>query len=423
MRLSLLPLNELYEKKITATVEAVIHTKEDFSTISETYCEKVCKLPCKAYKEVQLLSEELDILIVQDHNALKGKYDRTDTQSEDVMRGIIQHICQEAGFEGLRYSITNLLKCPVSEANIKKGKAPTATVLLKCKPYLVSEIERCKPKVIISLSTATTKSLGLKKHSNTGNRGEIVDNRIVITLHPKVLTMIRQTASGALWGQEMYKVIVRDFKKAADLVRGKLIVPNIQESIAKLVKERMTFAESEQDVRDIMTMLNVLPENSVVSFDTETTSLDGMSPEAKLLTIQFGWRDPIDGLVKAAVIPLWHRENSAYNPDNIWDEIAAFLVNSRPKVAHNGKFDILYIYWTKGVRVQNCTFDTMLMLHSLDSGAQGTFGLKAAVWDFIPEMGFGGYEALLPPLTKPPKAKKSGEEVETDDDEDVENGN
>jgi hypothetical protein len=36
----------------------------------------------------------------------------------------------------------------------------------------------------------------------------------------------------------------------------------------------------------------------------------------------------------------------------------------------------------------------------LDSGAQGTFSLKTAIWDFAPELSIGGYENLLPKLTK-----------------------
>jgi len=396
----LLPLSELYERKITATVEAAIHQKEDFSKIAPAFCENVCQIANKTPHKVILLNEDVDILIVQDYAALPGQYDRYPGQQERIMRDIIHAIGQEAGFAGLQVKVVDLLKCGVTQGDFKKGAAPTSTVVQKCRPYLWGEIERCKPKVIISLSTSVTKALGHKTYSNTGNRGEIIDNQVVITLHPKVLTMIRQNASGALWGQELYEVIRRDFQKAADLARGILRVPNREESIAKLRAERMVFATSLEDVQQIVDTINALPENAVVSWDTETTGLDPHHVDAKLILVQFGWRDPVDRVVKAGIIPMWHRDNDLFDPDLAWAMIHPILTGPRTLAGHNGKFDILYTYFTTGVRVRNYVFDTMLMMHTLDSGTQGCYSLKTAVWDFIPQMGFGGYEESLPRLTK-----------------------
>lgn len=418
MKISLIPLEELLQRKMTPSVESAIQAKIDFSNINEMYCEKVCRLKCKAHKDVRLLDDEVDILIVQDHKAPRGKYDRTDDASERVSYDIIQQLCLDAGFGGLRYRITNLLKCKPSKEDFPLGKAPTMTVLSKCKPYLLGEIERCKPKVIISLSTAVTKALGYKKHSNNGNRGEIIDNRVVLTLHPRVLTMIRQNASGAMWGVDFMKVIIRDFRKAAQLARNQLTVPPLEEAVKYYVDKRITFARSLDDVKKIMDMLTALPTNMLISWDTETTSLDGMAPNAKLLTTQFGWRDPISHEIRAAVIPLWHRKNSFYNPDEAWALVAPFLTGQHKKIGHNIKFDVLFTYYTTGVRAQNIAFDTMLVLHGIDSGTQGTFSLKKSVWDFMPETGLGGYEDQLPKLTKV-KGQMAEDEDENEDEDEV----
>lgn len=400
MKVSLLPLHELYGRpKITPSVEAAIQAKEDFSKISPDYCQHVCRLKCKSPQQVQLLNTEVDVLIVQDHMAPRGKFDRTEDGQEQTQRAIIDFICRQAGFNGLRYRLVSMLKCKPSEDDFPRGKAPTATVLQKCKPYLLAEIERCKPKVIISLSTAVTKALGLKKHSNTGNRGEIVDN-VVITLHPRVLSMIRQNASGKMWGVDYFRVIVRDFAKAARIARGQLVIPNLTEAIEFYVRNRIRFARNIEDVRDILGRINALPEKAVISFDLETTGLDPLAVDAKILTIQFGWRDPETKNIVAAVIPLWHRENNLFNPDEAWKLVEPLLLSSRSKVGHNSKFDILYTYWTTGCRVRNVDFDTLLILHDLDSGAQGCYGLKVAVWDWLAELGIAGYEGLLPKLTK-----------------------
>jgi uracil-DNA glycosylase family 4 len=415
--ISKLPLNELYLKKITPSVEAAIHKLEDFSRISPDYCKNVCRLKCKNPRGASLLpSQELDILIIQDHAAPKGKYDRVDNAQELIQKNIIEFICQKAGFQGLQYRITNLLKCAPNDLDFPKGKSPTVTVLSKCKPYLLAEIERTKPKVIISLSTAVTKALGFKKHSNTGNRGEFVGN-VLITLHPRVLTMIRQNASGKLWGNDYFNVIKRDFEKAANMARGKLIIPPVAEGVERQ-RKNIRITRTIDDVRRVVETIANLPERTMISLDTETNSLDGLSEGAKLLTIQFGWRDPETKQYVAAVIPLWHRANDMYSADLAWKLIVPLLVNPRiPKVLHNAKFDILFIYHTTGVRVEGFEFDTMLMLHALDSGIQGCYGLKAAVWDHMPELGLGGYEELLPKLTKVKKPKEDGSAEWEDDEE------
>jgi hypothetical protein len=410
-KISDLPLEQLYQRKITASVEGVIHIKEDFSAIAPNYCQSVCKLKCKQPGTVSLVKNEVDILIIQDHAAPDGKWDKYPGQQEKLQQDIIFHLCKAAGFGDLKYRLVNLLKCPPTEADFPKGKAPTATTLMKCRPYLWKEIENAKPKVIISLSTAVTKALGYKKHSNTGNRGEYIDN-VIITIHPRALTMIRQNASGAFWGQELYGVILRDFKKAAAMARGELKPPKLLDAIKFYKDHRICVARSLDDVREFVDTLFKLPSNSIVSFDSETTGFDGLAPDAKLLCYQFGYRDPLDKQVKAFVIPLWHRDNKAYDPNEAWKIVAEYLVSDRPKVGHNSKFDILYTWFTTGVRIQNVAFDTLLLLHSLDSGAQGTYSLKTAIWDIVPQLGLGGYEELLPGLTKAKDLAEIEEEAE-----------
>jgi hypothetical protein len=412
VKISALPLNELYTKKITASVEAAIQSKEDFTKISKDYCTNVCRLKCKQPERVQLLKTEVDILIIQDHLAPKGKYDRREDQSENVQRSILEFICQKAGFAGLTYRVVNLLKCAPTEQDFPKGKAPSIITLSKCKPYLLQEIESAKPKAIISLSTAVTKALGYKKCSNTGNRGEVMNGKVVITLHPRVLSMIRQNASGAMWGNDYFEIIRRDFVKAANIARGILKVKPLSQGLEEQ-RPNITICRSLEDVRQMIDLIINLPEGYLVSCDTETNGLDPMAEGAKLLCIQFGWRDPKTDVYKAGVIPLWHRLNDYYNPKIAWKLVVPLLVSENIlKVGHNFKFDYLFIYHTTGVRVQGFELDTMLMAHALDSGIQGCLSLKTLIWDLAIDLGIGGYEDLLPKLTK---AKKNEDEEETEE--------
>jgi hypothetical protein len=404
-------LVDLYARpKMTTAIEAAIKEKEDFSRIQPEYCSKVCRMKCKSYTAVSLAHTEVDVLIIQDHKATKDQYKDAE-KLEKANRGVLDELCRE-NLSGLRYRLVDLLKCPITERDMTRGnKPPTTVTQLKCSPYLLEEIRRSKPKVIVSLGGNTTKALGLKK-SNYNNRGEIHQTEfgpVVLTLHPKVTLMIRQNASGKMWGPDYWDVINRDFKKAGMMARGEMKVPTLDESI-ETYKEVIYVARSLEDVAGMMTDLMALDKNHVVSFDTETTGLDPWSNDAKLITIQFGFRNSKGQLI-SFVIPLWHRDNTWYNPDEAWKHVAPFLVGDQPKVGHNSKFDVLYIYATKKVRVNRIVFDTLLVLHNLNSGIQGNYGLKQAVWDWIPETGLGGYEERLPKLTK----VKDDEEEESEE--------
>lgn len=418
MKVSLLPLNELYAReKITASVEAAIHEKEDFSKISKDYCEKVCKLKCKAYEQIRLAQNELDIMIIQDHATPNGKWDRFDGQQEKIQQDVIFHLCKQAGFGDLKYRVVNLLKCSPSDVDFPNGKAPTATTLLKCKPYLLDEIRRCKPKVIISLSTVVTKALGLIKHSNTGDRGKIVQSdygQVVISLHPRILSMVRQTAKGSsgFWSADYYHVIKRDFEKAKLLATNQLIVPTLESALEKTLSENIVICRSLQEVEKECSEILALPESSIVSWDIETTGLDGWSKDAKVITTQFGYRVPNTTHYKSVVFPLFHKENTWFDPVEAWKLITPILTGKTKKIGWNIMFDLVYTYACTGIKAQNIAFDGMLCNHLMDSGATGTMSLKAAVCDWLPETGLQGYEDRLPPLTK---SRSSGEEIDEEE--------
>ena len=425
-KLDTLPLEDLYARKVTASVEKCILIKEDFSRKSDNWCEKVCKLNCKNPPSQQMLvpSTHVDILIIQDYKAFdEPRFKRKGAQVEDTHRNVISYMANMA-FKAkgesprLTFALTSLLKCSITAADIKKGKAPTDTVLNKCRPYLLEEIKQRNPKVIISLCTSVTKSLGYKK-TNYGNRGEI-DGILVITLHPRTLLMLRQNASGKFWGPDFFQIILRDFRKAAALVRGELRSPNLNEAIEKY-RKHIHIARSLDDVREFCKELtDALEAGAVASYDTETNGLDPWAQDAKIITMQFGYRTE-EGYIKALVFPMWHRENNFYEAEEAWKLIEPLLANSKfKKIGHNMKFDNLFTFVTTGCRIQGILFDTMLLLHSLDSGTQGNLGLKQAVWDYLPHMELGGYEDQLPSLhTKAQIAKLEGQEGEDDSEEDT----
>lgn len=414
-----LSLEDLYTRKITSTVERVIMSKEDFTKRAPNWCATVCKLKCKNPPEDNLIapSEQTDILLIEDYKAFAdNKYNRDAARIQKAYIAIIRDLCGKM-FTGLRVDLTSLLKCSLRDDDVAKNKAPTDTYIMKCRPYLLTEIQRRKPKVIISLATSVTKSLGFKK-GNYGDRGQVLDYLgipVILTLHPRILTMLRQNSSGAFWGPDFYSIIQRDFQKARDIANGTLTIPSTDVGIEN-AKKSITIARSIEDVKRLTKhIIELGRQRRIISFDTETTGLDPYDEKAKLISVQFGWKND-EGKYEAAVFPMWHKDNIWYNPDEAWEFIHPILTDvGITKVGHNLKFDILYVAGTTGIRIAGVVYDTMLLLHSINSGIQGNYGLKQAVHDWLPETGLGGYEDKLPKLTK----EKKLEEEENDDDEET----
>lgn len=419
-KLDALSLDELYVKveeagKMMPSLRNAIIAKEDFTQIQPKFCATACGL-CPANrrpKQAQIQSGYADIVILQDHNALSQMY-KSSEQMEAIYRDIIGFLAMKH-FQGLRHTVINSLKCLPQESDLR-GQTVTVTKVKGCAPYLHEELRQIKPKAIIVLNTNSVGILGLKK-SCSGNRGEFHNTEFgpaVITLHPKALTMIRQNASGKEWGPDYLEVLDRDFAKAARIARGELKVVSLDDALAE-ASTRIRIARTMDDVREMIEILNGLDLNKVISFDLETTSLDAWAENAKILTAQFGYTEPETGIIKALVFPLWHRANTFYSPEEAWAPIAQILLSKRPKVGHNIKFDIIYTYVTTGVRVVSAVFDTLLLLHAINSGLKNNYSLKKGVWDFLPETGLGGYEDKLPALTKFKKQDELLEESETEE--------
>ena len=415
-RISKLTLDELYEQpKITPAVLKGILLLEDFSRIQTKYCEKVCRLNCKNTRVVQLHSNPVDVVVVQDYFALPGKFDRRDGQQEEKMMQITDHLLRQAGLSGLTYQVVTLLKCPSTARDFPRGRPPTQTTLLKCAPYLHGELRRLSPKVIISTSTACTKALGLTKASNKNDRGKILPSEfgpVVITQHPRILTYIRQNAinaSSGYWSADFYGVIQRDFVKAVRIARRELILKTLAEGVEWCLRDRIRICRTLEEVKLYTDEILALPENALVSWDIETTGFSGWAPDAKLLCTQFAYRRAPGEDYTSVVIPLWHRKNIAYDPDEAWRMVVPILVGPTKLVGWNVKFDRVYTAASTGVLAMNIVMDGLLAYHMLDSGINGCYSLKSAVTDFMPESGLAGYEDSLPKLTRKKPDDGSGE--------------
>lgn len=418
-------LDQLYEQdKITPSVKKAILLKEDFSKIIPHYCDKVCAMPCsvKTPQLADINGEHVDVLIIQDHRATADGW-KTAGQVNQLHNRQIHSLAHMAFGRDLTFKVVNLTKC--------WGDTPkkvTATQMLGCAPYLWEEIRQTNPKAIVSMSTEVTKALGFKA-SNYNNRGEfyltnadgLPDVPVVLTLHVRVLNMLRQNASGKMYGADFTGVILNDLAKVRMILENRVQVGGLRENVERIIADQVFVTTKLEHVKDIVDVLMKLPPNAIISWDLETTSLDPWSEDARILTCQFGYRRE-DGKIQAFVVPLWHKDQTFYDADEAWKLVRVVLLSERAKVGHNVKFDVLYCTVTTGDRPRGRIFDTMLMVHSLNSGIQGNYGLKAAMWDYVPGLGLGGYETLLDETLDPDEMKRlvELEKGSTDEEDEVE---
>ena len=425
-RLIDMTLEELYNReKITPATIKAIHQKEDFSSIKSHYCEKVCDVPCymKEHEQINLKRQQAGIVFLHAHRPMDNLF-KSGRSLEAKYRSILSHIVTEGvnrlnldpSSRRVRWTEVNALKCTPIPSNLEeREKAPwgekpmpknpnlTITKIQKCAVYAKNEITFIKPRVIISTSTEATKALGLKDLSNYNNRGEVHPVEInghrcllLLTLHPSVITMIRQNASGRMWGADMYSVIRHDIIKALELSSGLTRLPTLKEARNRIHEnEQIYVTRSIEEVQYWFHIMKDLPSNQIVSWDIEATGLDPWAEDARMLCHQFGYKRE-DGEIQAIVIPLWHKDNTFYDPDEAWRYVKNLLEDEKiKKVAHNASFDLKYTKVTTGVEVKGLVFDTMLLLHAMNSGVSGNYSLKTACWDLLYHRGYGGYEGGL----------------------------
>lgn len=265
--------------------QKAILAQEDFSKIQPRYCDKVCGMPCSLKKPMMadINDDKADIIIIQDHRAGADGW-KTAQQVNQLHNQQIHALARLAFGRDLTFKVLNLTKC-WGESN----KKVTATQMLGCAPYLWEEIRRTKPKAIVSMATEVTKALGFP-YSNYNNRGEyyltntdaLPEVPVLITLHVRVLNMLRQNASGKMYGADFTGVILNDLAKIPQILNRQIPIGGLRENVERIIADQVFVTSKLEHVKDIADVLMKLPPNQVISWDLETTGLDPWAPDARI---------------------------------------------------------------------------------------------------------------------------------------------
>lgn len=243
--------------------------------------------------------------------------------------------------------ITNAVHCRPPD-----NRTPKAKEIKACKKWLLDEIKAVNPQFILMLGNVPLESLagvkGIKKY-----RGKPIDvpGADLGTTHNKVYLFPAYHPSFALRDPRNEPVLQRDIKQFFEIVkRGG---PRVEKGLShRIVLTAKDFKEALEDIEN----------NSLLSFDTETSGLDPFAPGAYITSLGIGTRK------HQWCFPLQHTKGPLYNKFNLQRRRVRKLtkaVQGKKLVGHNGKFDSLFLRVIFGVDWWT-DFDTMMAHYQVD---------------------------------------------------------
>lgn len=231
--------------------------------------------------------------------------------------------------------ITNAARCKAP-----KNRKPSSTELRACREYLLEDLKRFQPEVIILLGNIALTTFKMNKDGGITNlRGKIFRKKfpdwddspeftIVPTVHPATF-LYRDNKS-------LKNLVTEDFRLAATLATGVEVKRTHYQAQYKVCKS----------LDDVSEAVQVMTNNGSFGFDTESPDLDYMKSPMRLLQLSAG-------IGKTYLVPFYSHDPEAvgewklkpYWADNekrskIESELAKLFLNSLLKaIGHNTKYD------------------------------------------------------------------------------------
>jgi DNA polymerase len=134
---------------------------------------------------------------------------------------LLDRALEDAGIDRTRVYVTNAVKHFKWEPRGKRRihKKPNAMEIAACRPWLDSEIQVVKPRVIVCLGATAAQALLGKDFRVTQRRGELIDSasgsRVVATVHPSSILRAPDEEQRRF----EYSRFVADLKTVSQLLR------------------------------------------------------------------------------------------------------------------------------------------------------------------------------------------------------------
>lgn len=262
---------------------------------------------------------------------------------------MLDDMLEEAGLRREDVYVTNAVHCRPPE-----NRTPKKREIKECYSWLRKEIEDVQPKFIMTLgATALEALLGVKGiRSLRGFPQEVAGSKLGVD-ESVVYVMPAYHPSYVMRDPKHEPVLRRDIAKFAEMVkRGS---PRTGDGVQYRIVDKHNLEEALEDIED----------SDVIAHDTETSGLNPFVPGAwvtswGIATEKYQW-----------CFPLNHTEGPLYKKFNAQKRLVkrvAKALKGKFIIAHNGKFDSLWLRSVFGVEIHT-DFDTMLAHYNLDENA------------------------------------------------------
>jgi uracil-DNA glycosylase family 4 len=276
----------------------------------------------------------------------------------EVFRGkagqLLDRALERASIDPGSVYISNVVKCRPPD-----NRSPERLEWEACSTYLERELERVHPNHILLLGNSALRAVA-RKSGITKHRGVRLDvkglraDTVMAAFHPAY----------ALRNPGIHPVFQEDIRRFARAVRGEF----------QVVKVRKKLVNTTSGLRQLLKMLDELPQGAELSYDVENR----YRPWDKDWSIQvlgLSW----DGQT-TYVVPLFHPESPFQGK---WREVLRHLKVrlERPDlrlVAQNGKHDNVQLAGA-GIYLEH-KFDIMLAAHLLDENRPKNLGFLSQTY-------------------------------------------
>lgn len=323
---------------------------------------------------------EVDILHILPQPMDKDIMNNGNSNTRKMLSNVIRDIMVT---EGIRFSesVVFAVQCipTVEEADWReKYDKVKDDVIRNCNEYLVEYIQRRKPKIIITYGIEPLISLGIGKDNLRKYRGTRQDYR-GIPVFPTYSPSYILARPGSI------NCLKTDVKKAYMFARdGCFDLPFVDNVLT-------SYSEASKSLSTLKELLdNSADKPLLVSYDTETTSLNVFSEDFKIIAVSYSYEPYVGN-----AFLLHHDENLMTGEEKKDITLQLAEVLSHPNIVlttANGCFD-LNGSTASGITNINLLWDCLVAEHLLDEDKSGEYNLKQLALDYYP--GIGEYDKEL----------------------------
>lgn len=336
--------------------------------------------------DIMFVSESPSSWSTNNHKVFYGRGGRIIRQAWKELTELDNRTGGSLGMRRLRKWDTYAVQCQVEEGRDQTAKIHKTT-LDRCSHYLRAAISHKKPKVIVPLGATAMKALGYKTEKFGEARGRVLRHEID---GQEVLILPTFGSKQLLVKTGLYPLFYNDLIKAVKIASGVEAAAG-QISLEELSRDYI-MPKTVAEVRDLCNLIieyripdappHIPASKCAIAVDVETNTLHPHRADAKVLCVSFAWDSG-----RATAIPLWHPMApwSLEELAEVVGHVQRVLECPKPKVFHNGGFDLRMLEFRHGLRVVNVAWDTLLGEHLLREDMSGAYSLKVLGRSYFPQ--------------------------------------